>query len=89
MFSGEKSRETSWRVISEIGGRIPPITGCYLKHMRNVLLADSFLYLFFFSISTLAVKKANHLLFKGFLAQLTRSNFCKVQFEMIPLYLKY
>ena len=87
MFSGEKSRESSWRVISEIGDHIPPIAGCYLKHTRNVLLADSILYFFF--ISTLAVKKANHFLFKGFLAQLTRSNFDKVQLEIIPLYLKY
>ena len=59
MFSGKKSRESSWRVISEVGDLIPPITGLYLKHKKNVQLADSILYFFF----TLAVKKANHLLF--------------------------
>ena len=48
MFSGEKSRETSCGVIIETGSSIPPITGFYLKHMRNIRLADSIFLVFFF-----------------------------------------
>ena len=43
MFSGKKSRETSWLVISEVGDLIPPITGLYMKHIKNVQLANSIL----------------------------------------------
>ena len=68
MFSGEKSRETSWVVIIEIGRHIPLITGIHEKCQGG----GFYFVVFFF---TLAVKKANHFLFKGIFAELTRSNF--------------
>ena len=70
-------------MISEVGGRIPPTTGFYLKHEKCLACG------FYFVVSfTLAVKKRIIRFFKDIFGQLTRSNFDKVQFEIIPLYSK-
>ena len=87
-FSNKRPWQFLYAAVSQVFGKFTSEksteTGFYLKHIKKCLARGFYLVVSF----PLAVTKRIICFFKDIFAKLTRSNFDKVQFELIPLYSK-